>query len=186
MGGFVLKVGFEDQKGRFRKLEKSVQLAIVGGLSDGGRKVFTRLRKQLQAQTRPAKYATITSRTLKTEPSVGHPCFTIFAKNEPIDLAEFKARATASGVKAAPWGVPRVFARSFQDNRKKSDRNTEGFVARVGAKRYPIRALHGPNLAREFLGLTPGSQVPRTFELAAAQEVPKAIVARLSNAIGVP
>lgn len=184
MAGIVFKVGFPDQKGRFRKLETAVKYAVVGGLNDGGRKVFTKIRQHLREQTKPKRYATVTSRTGSRAAVMGAARFEMFAKNEAIDLAEFGARLTGRGVEAAPWGQSRVFQRSFQDRKKVSERNMEGFVARLGGKRYPIRALHGPNLAREFMGLTRGSRIPQVFATYAQIEVPKAILARLDKALG--
>lgn len=187
MAGVALKASFVDHRDKFRKLRKATAYALMGGLNDGGRKVFTRLRKQLRSQTRPKKYSTITSRTWATSATLADLSYVMRAKDEPIDVAEFGAKLVKSGVRAAPWGKARVFARSFQSMRRKSERNTMGFVARLGEKRHPVRALHGPNLAREFLGLTPGSDIPGEFHRAVRDEVPKAIKARFDRAMmGLP
>ena len=55
-------------------------------------------------------------------------------------------------------------------------------MARLGDKRYPMRPLHGPNLAKELLGITPGSRTPAEFLRVAQQHVPPALLARLSRA----
>ena len=178
------KVGFVDQKNRLRGLERAMGYAIAGGLNDGGRKVFTVLRRQLRAQTGAKRYRTITARTWALSASPGSLRYVIHAKDEPIDLAEFGATMTGEGVQASPWGVSRVFARSFQRLKRAGSHNTMGLVARLSESRYPIRALHGPNLAKELTGATRGSQTPEAFMAAAHLYVPPAILARMSRALG--
>jgi len=184
MSGIGFKVGVVTTKNRLVGLDKAMGYAIAGGLNDGGRKVFTVLRRQLRAQIGAKKYATITSRTWALSASPGNLQYVIRAKNEPIDIVEFGAKLKGDGVSASPWGVSRVFARSFQQKKRAGAGNSGGFMARLSDKRYPVRALHGPNLARELLGLTPRSRTPEEFMRAARQFVPPALLARLERAFG--
>lgn len=184
MSGVAFRIGVVTTKNRLVGLEKAMGYAIAGGLNDGGRKVFTVLRRQLRAQTGAKKYATITSRTWALSASPGNLRYVIRAKDEPIDIVEFGAKLTGEGVSASPWGVSRVFERSFQQKKRAGARNSQGFMARLSERRYPIRALHGPNLAKELLGITPGSRTPAEFLRAAHQIVPPALLARLERAFG--
>mgnify|MGYP001157630480 CR=1 FL=1 len=65
---------------------------------------------------------------------------------EETNLNLFKARQTKKGVSAAPWNVRRIFSHTFMIGAFGGK-----VYRRVGAPRFPIKAVYGPNLAREVI-----------------------------------
>jgi hypothetical protein len=163
-----------------------VPQAIAFGLNNGGRVVFTVVRRGLWEKTGATRYSTITSRTYSMPAQPGALIFTIVARGKPIPIREFPVRRVASGVQASPWGTARVFERSFQEKAVGGDFLPGQFRARLGAAREPIRKLLGPNLAKELLGITRDDQtIPDLFMRTAAIEVPPRVMAALTKALGI-
>lgn len=67
-------------------------------------------------------------------------------RGNETNLNLFGARETASGVSAAPWNRRRIFKSSFI-----IEAYGGKVYLRVGSRRFPIRQLYGPNLAREII-----------------------------------
>lgn len=160
---------------------KQIVYSISGGLNDAGRKIFTQVRRQLREQTGAKKYSTITSRTWVRSSTPVTLTYAICANSYPTDIAEFGVKVMGKGVWAAPWGKGRVLARTFQNVKWAGFGNSGGYFQRVGDGRFPIRALHGPNLGKELMGLTPRSHVPELVMTSARVLVAPAIAARISR-----
>jgi hypothetical protein len=122
-----------------RKIAGGKMGVLENGLSDGGDKVRTKVRKALKTQTNVKKYGTITSRVQGARRGLSY-VITGEGKGLPID--EFPVSAPGS-VSASPWGVMRKFKRSFVRAGK--------FVARLSSKRFPVRRLYGPSIAKEIV-----------------------------------
>lgn len=194
IGALGIKVDFRDGKGgeplrRFAAIQALIGPAIADGLNDGGDKVRTQVMRAAWKQTGLKQYKSVTSR-FRTAPAhsisrrglVGptqaRMSYTIHAMGPGIPIKEFKVKRVGAGVEASPWGVSRVFERSFQ--RRGADGWMPGaFYARKGAERTPFRPIYGPNLAKELVGLTRGSHLPQVFTSSAALFVPPAILKRL-------
>jgi hypothetical protein len=137
----------------FRKLEKSLQLALARGINEGGDKVRTQVQRALKAQTGVIKYQSITKRisTTRAYPAynagAGSMTYQIIAHGKGMPIVEFPVAVTARGVDAKTWGVDHLFKRSFAIKGK----GVDGYRARLGDKRYPIRKLRGPSLTKEIL-----------------------------------
>lgn len=66
------------------------------------------------------------------------------AKNRAYNLSRFGAKQAKGGVKAKAWGVRKLYKGAF------IPRPGGAVFAREGASRFPIRALTGPRLGKEF------------------------------------
>jgi len=153
----ALEVRFE-RKGRGFDAVK-IPMAIARGLNEGGDLVRTRVQKALWKQTNVKKYSSITSRmrTVRAYGSSapksgigpvgsGSLAYQIIATGKGIPIKEFPVKLTRKGVDAQSWGVDHLFKRSFGLAGKDAD----GFRARLGSKRFPIRKLYGPALTKEL------------------------------------
>ena len=185
MPGIALKVAFAEKGKGLDGLSQRIDWAIVGALNEGGRLVFTQVRKGLQRQVTPKNYRTITSRTYPMPASMGSLTYTIVVKGKPIPIKEFPVHRVAAGVEAAPWGLTRTFQRSFQDKSPGGGYIANAWFARRGEPREPIRKLLGPNLAKEMLGQTRGNQtMPRLFDEQCLLLIPPIMLKRLARALG--
>lgn len=195
-GAIGIKVDFRDGKGgeplrRFVAMQALIGPAMADGLNDAGDKVRTQVMRAAWAQTGLKQYKSVTSR-FRTAPAyavsrrglVGplraRMSYTIHAMGPGIPIKEFTVRRMAKGVQASPWGVGRVFARSFQQ-RGSDGWKAGAFFVRKGAERKPFRPIYGPNLAKEMVGLTRGSRLPQVFETGAILFVVPAINRRLER-----
>jgi len=185
MDSLALGVRFEKGNGLAKVRERMPQ-ALAYGLNNGGRKVFTAVRRGLWAQTGVKKYASITSRTANMPASPGNLTFTIVARGKPIPIREFPVKRMARGVQASPWATARVFARSFQEKQAGGGYIPGVFMARRNKDRGSVRMLYGPNLAKQMLGLTRDDQtIPQLFMSSAAAEVPQQLLKAMSKAMGI-
>jgi hypothetical protein len=140
--------------------------AVQDGLTEGGDKVRTKVRKALKAQTNPIKYATITSRVDGKRNGFS---YFIEAKGGGLPIKEFPHSAPGS-VSASPWGVARTFKRSFV-------KAGGALVARLTRKRFPVRKLYGPSLSKELVK----DQSLAAFEVGVRADVVPAIDKRLAR-----
>ncbi len=154
-----------------KRAEKVVPIAIWRGMLDGSRKVTTVVKRALKEQSGAKKLKTVTER-VTVMPSASALRYVIAVSGKTTDIKDFGAKKTGKGINASPWNNPRLFKRSFY---------LEGmYMARTTSKRFPIRTLHGPNLAKEAMtGVVPGR-----FELTVRYEIPPKILARVAAALG--
>jgi hypothetical protein len=90
-------------------------------------------------------------------------------------LAEFGARRTAAGIKAAPWNTARVFPSTF-------------FVQRYGANvfkrttrhRFPVKALYGPAIPKEMVK----DAARQSFEQTVEARLPDRVAHELTRLLG--
>ena len=186
MSGVGLKVVFEKRGKGFAKVQEAIHWAVANGLNEGGRLVFTQVRRGLKTQVNPKAYRTITSRTYAMAATPESLVFTIVVKGKPIPIKEFPVRRVAAGVEAAPWGLTRTFQRSYQEKNGSGGYIPNAWRARLTQEREPVRVLLGPNLAKEMLGITRhNGRMPRLFSDQAALLVPPALLKLLGRAMGV-
>lgn len=140
------------------------------GLYEGGEKVKTKVRKALKVQTNVSKYASITSRVNARKNGL---TYGITGEGKGLPIVEFP-HAAAGSIVATPWGVEHRFKRSFV----KPD--TGAFVARLSSKRFPIRKLFGPSLAKEIVK----DQSLAAFEVGVKADVVPAIEKRIARMFG--
>lgn len=114
----------------------------VQSAPEAGDKVRTDVRRGLKEVTGVRRYSDITERVVSRTPTAGR--YVIIARGPGLPIAAFRVRNVGGAVEADPWGVDRVFKRSF-------------FLAsgpgraRLTGHHKPIRKLYGPNLAKELL-----------------------------------
>lgn len=154
--------------------------AIVEGLNEGGDKTRTQVQRALKVQTGVSKYSSITSRMADSgkgwaRAAPGRLQYVIVAKGKGLPIKEFPARL-AKAVIAKPWGVAHVFKRSFG----LKGGGVDGFRARLGPKRFPIRKLYGPSLPKEIIQ----GDAAVVFESSAEAFVPAAVIKRLGRVLG--
>jgi len=140
------------------------------GLYEGGDKVRTKVRKALKVQTNVSKYTSITSRVDSRKNGLSYG---ITGEGKGLPISEFPHSAPGNIV-ATPWGKEHRFKRSFV----KPD--TGAFVARLSSKRFPIRKLFGPSLAKEIVK----DQSLDAFETGVRTDVVPAIEKRLARMFG--
>jgi hypothetical protein len=186
MAPIGFRVSISEQGPSLQSRMRRVPQAIAFGLNNGGRLVFTQVRRGLWKQIGSKKYSTVTSRTFAMPAKPGALAFTIVAKGKPIPITDFSVRRVAHGVQASPWASARVFARSFQEKAPGGEFLPGAFRARLSEAREPIRRLYGPNLAKQLLGITRNDQtIPELFARSAAIHVPPQIIKALSKALGI-
>jgi hypothetical protein len=159
------------------RLSKKIPLAIARGLNEGGNKVRTQVQHALQRQTGLVKYRSVTSRieTISAAPTKLN--YQIIAKGRPaIPIKEFRVKLGPHGVVAFPWAKEHDFKRSFVGNGRVSG----AFMARTGMKRFPVRRLFGPSLAKEL----DKDESARAFNSSADAFVPLAIEKHLDKLLG--
>ncbi len=186
MSGIALGMSFVQKGKGFSVVSARFAQAIANGLNEGGDKVRTQVQRALWKQTGATKYASITSRVRTARAfgsgapksgigpvGAGSLSYSIIVAGKPVmKLNEFKVRNDGHGVEANVWGVEHDFKRSFMLH--------GGYKARLGAERFPIRTLFGPNLAKELTkGATPG-----VFLFSAREFVGPAILKHMVKAFG--
>lgn len=159
-------------------IEARIPRAIVQGLNEGGDKVRTQVMRTLWKQTGLTKYASVTSRVRTARASEGGLTYQIIAPGKPpIPIIEWPVtvnKGPGGGVDAKTWGVDHLFKRSFQEA-------GGALRARTTSKRFPVRVLHGPSLAKELV--SDKGSVPAVFYAAVSAEVLPAIVKRLGRVL---
>ena len=151
-----------------QNLASGADRAMREGLYEGGDKVRTRVRRALKVQTNVKAYGSITQRV----PGVRAGLTYIIrgeGKGMPIELFPVSAPGP---VVASPWGVVHTFKRSFA--------NRLGYRARTTSKRFPIRRLYGPSVAKEIVK----DQSAEAFEAGVRADVLAAIEKRLARLFG--
>jgi hypothetical protein len=165
---------------RFRGAPIGVRQAIREGLNQGGDKTATDVRKALWKQTGAKAYRIILqhTRTIRAVEGAGDYHYTIVASGKGLPLTDFRAivRGGSGGaVIGYPWGVAHRFQRSFS-----LDGSVAGARVRTTSKRFPIRRIYGPSIAKEAMQ----GAVPSVFLLSAQAQVPPIILARLARVLG--
>jgi len=74
----------------------------------------------------------------------------IVASGKPLRLIAFKARQTASGVRAKAWGKTKTYKNSFIAPFKAGSKSKKGVFVRLTSKRLPIKQLWGPGVKQLF------------------------------------
>ncbi|MGI3902474.1 MAG: hypothetical protein ACRYGP_16900 [Janthinobacterium lividum] len=178
MSGIAVRVdtsSFDKLSQRVGAMQMRVARAIPQGLNKGGERVRTQLQRALKQQTNVKAYSSITSRVRPLMAHEGGLQYQIVVKGGAIPIKEFPVHLTLRGVDADTWGVEHLFARSFGIKGE----GVEGFRARLGSARFPIRKLKGPNLAKEL----DRGVVPSVFTFAAREFIPPALLRQLASAL---
>lgn len=111
-------------------------------LMAAGGKTRTRVRRALRQQMGTKRIGVI-NRNTRSYLSDGGRAYVIEGRGKGLPIEEFKGlRVLRRGVRAAPWNVARVFKRSFANG---------GFRARLTRRRFPVRRLYGPSIAKEIV-----------------------------------
>ena len=179
MAGVAIKINVAGANGIARRLSNlSMRLpsAIADGLNEGGDRTRTQVQRALRQQTGAIRLRSITDRVRTMRAHAGGLSYRMVVAGKPaMKLDEFKWRATSAGITADVWNTPHAFKRSFLNKGKGSP-----FKARTTSKRFPLRTLYGPNLAKELgQGI-----VPSVFLLAAHEFVGPAIIKRMARLLG--
>lgn len=152
-------------------IKPPVTRAIRQGVQDAGNKTLTQVRRALKEQTGVSKYQSITKRTGGYSTADGG--YAIRAFGPPIPIKEFPVSRASSGVVAYSWGTRHAFKRSFVSASGR-------MMARTTSAHSPVRALLGPNLAKEL-----GEDLSRSaFYLTTRAVLVPSIVKRLGRVLG--
>ena len=179
MSGISIRIdpaGFEPFMRQVSRIEAAIPRAIAQGLNEGGDKVRTQVMRTLWKQTGLTRYASVTSRVRTARAHEGGLSYQIVVPGKPpIPITEWPVTVRTGpggGVDAKTWGVDHLFKRSFQEA-------GGALRARTTSKRFPIRKLYGPSLAKELV--SERGTVPTVFIATASAEVPRAILKRLAK-----
>ena len=136
------------------------QLAALGGglaktvmaraLNHEGDKARTQVKRVLVKQT-GINYNLIDKAVSTYRAHQGKLSYTIQARGSETNLGLFNARATQSGVSAAPWGMRRIFRSADGERGSFLLPGTKLVFIRTGKASHPIKPLFGPNIARELV-----------------------------------
>jgi hypothetical protein len=165
---------------RFKGFKAGLQRAIEDGLNQGGGVVATRVRKALFVQTGVTKYKSITSRTRTVFLRGPEASYTIVATGKGIPIEEFKTSiqsGSGGGVVSFPWAQAHRFKRSFS-----KDGTVAGARARTTSKRFPLRKLYGPSVAKEAMEPV----IVEGFKRSVVTEVAPRILLRIAKVTGAP
>lgn len=131
---------------QLRALGDSEARAVMSrSLNHEGDKGRTQVKRVLVKQT-GIKYGQINKAVKTIYSTPGTLTYTLEARGDETNLNLFGARHGKRGVSAAPWATRRVFKSSFMVGKYSGK-----VFKRVGASRFPIRPLFGPNIAREIV-----------------------------------
>lgn len=125
-----------------QKLGANALQPLREGLYEGGDKVRTRVRRALRAQTNVLKAASVNTRVTSARAGLS---YVIKGEGKGLPITEFPTSTPGGRIASSPWGVSRLFKRSFVKP------NSGAFVARLTSKRFPIRKLFGPSIAKEIV-----------------------------------
>ena len=165
---------------RFGRLHGDGRLhrAITEGLREGGDKTRTAVRRALVQQTGVKAYKSITSRT-RSFAEDGGLRYVIVGAGKGMPLREFPAkiaRGAGGGVSGTPWATAHKFKRSFALR----GRDIDSARARTTSKRFPIRKLYGPSVAKEIVK----GQSASAFFAGAETFVLDRIIVRIGRGLG--
>ena len=123
----------------------NARIVMSRALNHEGDKGRTQVKRALAAQT-GIKYGQIDKamRTIHSSPAT--LTYKLIARGDETNLSLFGARQGKRGVSAAPWGQRRTFGSTFIVAKYGGK-----VFKRTGAKRFPIKPLYGPNIARELV-----------------------------------
>lgn len=125
--------------------DEGARKVMSRALNHEGDKGRTQIKRVLVRQT-GIKYGQVNKamKTIRSSPAT--LTYTLEARGDETNISLFGARQRKKGVSAAPWGTRRIFKHSFVVP------SYDGRVyVRRGASRFPLKALYGPNIARELL-----------------------------------
>jgi hypothetical protein len=152
----------------------NVPRAMMRAINWTGDKARTQVARALARQA-GVKYSKARALLRTTLALPTRLIYRLDAREGYLSLLDFTARATGSGVSAAPWGQRRIFRGSFLVTGKGGGR----FVAiRKGAARLPLKKLWGPAL--------PNEAVRGASRLAFETTVSSAFPARLEHELARP
>lgn len=140
------------------------------GLYEGGDKVRTRVRRALRVQTNVSKAASVNSRVNSRRAGM---TYIIVGEGKGLPITDFPHSAPGN-VEASPWGVVHRFKRSFVKP------GSGAFVARLTSKRFPLRKLFGPSIAKEIVK----DGALDAFHAGVAADIVPAIEKRLARLLG--
>ena len=119
-------------------------------LNHEGDKGRTQVKRELVTAT-GIKYSLINRGMATHRANKGRLEYRLDQKGSETNLGLFNARATGKGVSAAPWNKRQIFRGDNPSRGSFFLPGTKLVFIRVGAPRYPIKPLFGPNLAREIV-----------------------------------
>ena len=131
------------------------QLGALGGglartvmaraLNHEGDKGRTQVKRALVRQT-GIKFGMVNKAMKTVRASANMLTYVLEAKGDETNVSFFGARQGKRGVSAAPWGRRQVFKSTFM---------IAGYggrtYKRTSGNRFPIKAVYGPNIARELV-----------------------------------
>lgn len=139
-------------------LARTVMARALNHEGDKGR---TQVKRALVKQT-GIKYGKVNQAVKTIHANAGSLLYTLEARGDETNLGLFGARQGKRGVSAAPWAKRRVFKKSFAIGAYSGKVYT-----RTSKKRFPLRPLWGPNIARELVK----DETAATFQSGAANIV---------------
>lgn len=148
--------------------DRQVLQVMARALNHEGDKGRTQISRALVSQT-GIKYSQVTKGLRTIRASTNSLEYQLVQRGEETNLNLFGARETKSGVSAAPWNVRRIYPGSFQ-----VPAFGNKVFKRVGEKRFPIKPLYGPNLAREIVkgeAKAAFERIPRTLAERVGHEI---------------
>ena len=128
-----------------RLSDLQVKQVMARALNHEGDKGRTQISRALVTQT-GIKYGLVMKGLKTIRASSSSLEYKLVQKGDETNLNLFNARQMKSGVSAAPWNVRRIYPGSFTIGKYANK-----VFKRTGPKRFPIRPLYGPNLAREIV-----------------------------------
>ncbi|TWD54532.1 hypothetical protein FB480_103444 [Agrobacterium vitis] len=169
-------------------LTPKTKLAIRSGMSNGGDKVRTDVRKALQIVSGATKYASVVKRSqgfYAPSSARGGAYVLRIGRGDGdnksalpwLKADEFKERVSKAGIIASPWAKPRLLKRSFAI---KGRDDADAYRVRLPGQRK-TRRIYGPNLAKEFLTDIPAYVVTGSIKTRLVPEIGK----RLDKAWGI-
>jgi hypothetical protein len=153
------------QQGMARLSDRQGLTVLVRALKSGGRQAYTQVKRTLAKEV-GASYRKLPGQLQEKLPSFSRLSYEIQADGSETNLGIFGAKQGKTGVSAKPWAKRKTFRGSFFVPAY------GGVFRRLGPERGPIKALYGPNLAREL---------HRDYTVAAWDAAMPAIVKRLEH-----
>lgn len=125
--------------------EGEARAVMARSLNHEGDKGRTQVKRVLVKQT-GIKYGQI-NKAIRTIPATAATLtYRIVASGDETNISLFGASQGKRGVSAAPWGQRRVFKSTFIVGKFSGK-----VFKRTGKKRFPIKQVYGPNIARELV-----------------------------------
>lgn len=125
--------------------QDQARVVMSRALNHEGDKGRTQVKRVLVKQT-GIKYGEINKaiRTIGSTPAT--LTYRIVARGDETNISLFGASQGKRGVSAAPWGKRHVFKSTFIVARFSGK-----VFKRTSSKRFPIKQVYGPNIARELV-----------------------------------